>query len=478
MQSSGWTILEQNDDWWIARIAEATPELRRVEINEKATAEELAKTIAAQLAELGYRSQEDAILCLASGGCLAAKLTSAATPADSSPETLSFQLEEFLPVSAEQFVADFIPVASGTLGVAIIAEAIRPLLQALDVAGVSIRSIIPATILATQSVIQTPANQLGGDAVLVWPSDSAFDVVCVEGGVISDWLYIRGDSSALEQNLWMLMSGREIPIFVCRSDVETESESAADLQHYGCLSVPPLTELVAVAVGDVLAGKLIPAIDLRREKLASRTPYHSLQKLITVAAIAACVFLMAMIIGLEYRSWRYEQSAQEYQLAMEQVFLQIFPKQQIPLGIRSRLESEHSKTVGLRDTKKIPEVASAAETFRVMLAALPDTLRYRLTEISVQGRQLKIDGEVRTHGDAASLATVLTETGFEVQPPRTVQASGGNVTVTLSAEYRPTEKAKKEIPRGQKTSDDGDKSLPKPLSENASLSTSVSEIKK
>lgn len=448
MQSSGWTILEQSDGWWVGRTGADLPQLRRVEVGEKATVEGIAKATAAQLAELGYHDQEDSVLCLASSSCLAAKLVANATKTDSSREALSFQLEELLPVSAEQFVADFVPSASETLGIAVVAETIRPLVQALEVAGVAIRTIIPATLLATQQMIQSSASQMGTDSVLVWPSVGTYDVVCLQGGAISDWLYIRGDSSVLEQNLWMLMSGRdqEVPVFVCRDDADTALESSDDLQHYQRISVAPFPETVAIAASDVLFGNLTPVIDLRREKLASRTPYHSLQKLIMVAAVAACLLLVGAVVGLEYRCWRYEQATQEYQQAMEQVFLQVFPKQQIPLGIRSRLESEHAKTVGLRDHKKIPEVASAVDTFREMLAVMPDTFRYRFTEISVQGRQLKMDGEVRTHGDAANLATLLTETGFEVQPPRTVQASGGNVTVTLAAEYRPAEKLQKDKP--------------------------------
>ena len=448
MQKSRWTILEQNDGWWIARVADDTSELQRVEVGEKVSAEELAKAIAAQLAELGYGSEEDSILCLASSDCLVAKLNPDAANTDSSREALSFQLEELLPVSAEQFVADFVTSASGTLGIAIVAETIRPLVQALEIAGIAIRSIIPATLLATQQLIQSPSSQVGAGAILIWPFEGAFDVVGIQSGAISDWLYIRGDSSVLEQNLWMLMSGsdQELPIYVCRYEVQSPPEASDDLQHYPQITVPSFSETVAIAVSDVLMGKLTPVIDLRREKLASRTPYHSLQRLITVTAVAACLLLVTTIIGLEDRSWRYEQSAQEYQQAMEQVFLQVFPKQQIPLGIRSRLESEHSKTVGLRDTRKIPEVASAVDTFHEMLAVLPETIRYRMTEISVQGRQLKMDGEVRTHSDAASLATALTETGFEVQPPRTVQASGGNVSVTLAAEFRPTAKPPKDKP--------------------------------
>lgn len=440
MQSTGWTILEQSDGWWIARVAADTSETRRIEINEQASVNELATAIAAQLADLGYRSQEDSILCLASIGCLAARMTSETVNGNSSREAMAFQLEELLPISAEQFVADFIPSRSGILGIAVDAEAIRPLVHALEAAGVSVRSIIPAALLATQHVLQAPSNQVGPNSVLVWPSEIAYDVVRVQDGVISDWLYVRGDSSILEQNLWMLISGedQDVPVFICRHG--SDPESADDLQHYQRVAVPAFSEVVAVATRDVLIGQLMPTIDLRREKLASRTPYHSLQKLLAVAVAAACLLLMAMVAGLEYRCWQYEQSAQEYQQAMEQVFLQIFPKLQIPLGIRSRLESEHAKTVGLRDTKKIPEVASAADTFREMLTALPETLRYRLTEISVQGRQLKMDGEVRSHGDAANLATALTETGFEVQPPRTVQESGGNVSVTLVAEYRAAEK--------------------------------------
>lgn len=446
MPKLSWAIVETQGSWRVGRSDGVSVQGCDVAIDDSANA---ARAIASTLRIQGYRTGDELVLCLSSERCLVAQLE--AGSANETYQAKCFRLEEAIPVSAEHFVADFIRSPSGLLGLAVDATELVPLVQSLETEGLLIRTVTSTVLLATQVTLrQTP--DLPARCVLVWPQAGSFDVLSVRDQQVCDWLSVRGDQSALDQNVWMLTSqdsqDEDAPtVYCCGGLTDGEhDEAAADSGHVS-LPTRGLFEQAVLGAASVLRGEWNACVDFRRDKLAGRSVSFALQRELRWFGVSACVLLIAVIAALELRSAQYEAIAEQHQAAMAEIFEQVFPGQEAPPGIRSRLESERSKTAGLRDTKRIPEVASAIDPLRELLASLPESVRFTLSEISVQGRQLKLDATVRTHGDATTVADALAQAGFELDAPKTTQVAEGTVAVSFTAEYRPKAKAKSDAPK-------------------------------
>ena len=158
----------------------------------------------------------------------------------------------------------------------------------------------------------------------------------------------------------------------------------------------------------------------------------------------AAIILLAVTSGvLLFRTHRYEQTAEAYIVAQEDVFHEVLPGRRLPRGILRVLESELAQASGLTgQASDLPEYPSMLVVVREMLSALPQGLRFRINEIRMDHDRVNIDGEVRTHADGDALAAALRRQGFQVAAPRTQQLPGQGVSIRLTAQYRAPAPAK------------------------------------
>src|SRR5687768_588322 len=107
-----------------------------------ATPDGFADAAAGALATLGYAGG-GVLLAVPSAWCLCANVTSGDLPARGNRATLVYRLEEKLPVSAEDVVADFIPAADGAtaFGVCVEKKVLAPLVESLESRGVAVEAI-------------------------------------------------------------------------------------------------------------------------------------------------------------------------------------------------------------------------------------------------------------------------------------------------------------------------------------------------
>src|SRR5688500_17692659 len=111
---------------------------------------EVADAAAAALAALGYAGG-GVMLALPSAWCLCAAIRLDDLPARNNRQAMTYRLEEKLPLSAEDVVADFLPIAgAAALGVCVDKRTLAPLVQALESRGVAVEAVCPASLLAFQ----------------------------------------------------------------------------------------------------------------------------------------------------------------------------------------------------------------------------------------------------------------------------------------------------------------------------------------
>jgi hypothetical protein len=175
-------------------------------------------------------------------------------------------------------------------------------------------------------------------------------------------------------------------------------------------------------------------IELRRDQLAPNQPEAGVSRARRMAAAAAILALGCMIGTLVFGEYQFQQVADRHERLQRRLFSETFPDQSVPRGVRSRMASELARLRGVSgQSVEVPERAEALALLAHATAALPKELRFRLTDIRIEDRRLRLEGQVRAHGDADQLATALRETGrFKVPAPRTDSLPDRGVAFTLT----------------------------------------------
>src|SRR5205085_407177 len=125
---------------------------------------------------------------------------------------------------------------------------------------------------------------------------------------------------------------------------------------------------------------------------------------------------------------------------------QLFPDGPVPIGIRSRLESEHAKLIGMRgETVEISESLSAVRLFERLLRSLPTDMRYRILEVRVEQGRLYVVGQVRAHADADRIAEEMRKVNLVVENPSTHRLPQQGVEFRISAHFPVTTSASNEV---------------------------------
>src|SRR4051812_19728408 len=149
-------VIFAGEETWRVTAPGAADDLR---FDREAAPKSIAAAVAAKLRGRGYQG-EGVLLALPSAWCLAAQVSLADLPRHDR-SAMAFRLEEKLPLAAENFTADFVTAGDRALGVCVANDKVKPLVEALENAGVVVQSVAPAAMLALQS--RAPA-----DSVVLW----------------------------------------------------------------------------------------------------------------------------------------------------------------------------------------------------------------------------------------------------------------------------------------------------------------------
>lgn len=434
MPQAGWVLLQDTNGWQIVKTSAAGAEARSVELSAETSVSQLAAGLAEALQAEGYRS-EPLVLALDASVCLAAGLT-LESDGTRQRQAMLYQLEQWLPVAAEELVCDFLVHGHEVLGIAVRTEWLKPLVDELETREVVVQSIVPAALLALAHHIERGVRT--DRHVVLWGQSGRVNVFLVDGGRPRSWQLCEAQPQDVAQRLEVevLSHGGPVPVVACDLP-QAFIESLARLPDVELTD--PIAETLADAVAKMatglLAGKTQPPVELRRDAIATHDPFRPVRGLLRLAFASAAALLLLSSGAMLWRAHCYEGLAERHRLQLAAVYREALPGQSIPAGIRSRLESERARLAGLRgNSKDLPERPSALVMLYQLLAAIPDGLRCRVLELRLERGKMQIEGELRSHGDADAIAAGLRGQRFRVELPRTQQLSGSGVGMRMMAE--------------------------------------------
>ncbi len=440
-----WTLLEHHDRWHVACVTGDDVRLLALDVEASETPVALSRRLAAALKGDGFRGGE-IVLGLDSARCLVGSMPRDASLSVTDRTSLLYALESRLPASVEQFVADFIVTDSHVMGIGTSVPDLLPLIEALQLDGINVRSVVPTVWLAVESAASrwdSTRTEAAGDSLLLWEDEDDCHLFVGRPLQWRRWTKLVTDpEDVVREVIAVHLEAVGSMRLVCRG---TSDRIEAALQQSGYTPTrleesDSMLDEAARGARDLATGTRGPTIDLRRDALASPQPYRAIRGLMQTAAIAALVALTTILGVSELRVATLQSRAVAAQIEQEKLFRELFPKSTIPVGVRTRLRSELAKLSGLRgDESTMPVLASAVETLAELMAALPESVRFRIASLSVDGRRVRLQVEAQSHRDATTMTTALTARGFDVKPAGTSQNASGGVSFNLEAELKEVE---------------------------------------
>lgn len=390
------------------------------------------------------------ILAIPSAWCLCGRIENAdgASARRLTPkrrETLLYELEEWQPVAAEQVAADFLPLASGWLGVTVMLDRVQPLIAALEGEGLMVTAVCPLAMLVLQGC------RTDADVVMVG-EDRHVDLFWFEDNDLAGWFWLPHKADDIADWLDMLpIRHNHEPLRVVGCSLSpqvTDGLAGSDRLDFARWKPSPEAGVFEAAVtlsADILNGRVRPMIDLYRGDSLGNGRHHWLNRPLQSVAAAAILFLLVSIGVMYYAAGRYDGQTRAFEQQQQEVFRQAFPDSRPPRRISRRLESE---LVNLRrgegNGAEQPVAASSGSALHTLALAfdrLPDmsvqganpSTVFSLERVILDGERLRLEGKARSHSDAGHLASLLGRDGrLGIQPPRTQALPDGEVGFVIT----------------------------------------------
>jgi hypothetical protein len=366
-------------------------------------------------------------------------------------QAMIYELEEYFPIPAERFVADYVSHEQGRFAGVIDTEKFLPLLDELAAQKLFVQAIVPLSILIVQYVTQRPITIENGIRCIIWSycqepvlDDGRIELfLLTPDGLPLCWQLLDAKPESLRRALEAEILLRDIHLSVDTLHLSEELRAVLEkIPHVTLATNEPnddieaddlLLLILAKQSEAVLSRKKRPWWDFCRDQLAMRGIDRVLGKSIKMVLWGGVALAAALCLVLSVRMFHYDRLAYQYRQAQEVAFREALPDQTLQTGFRSRLESEFTKMSALREnTASLPDRESALIPLLNILRSLPKTVRYRFPEIRIEQNTIRLDGQLQVHGDAELVATALEDGGFAIEPPSTQQISGGGVAVRLS----------------------------------------------
>ena len=365
----------------------------------------LAKVIAKVFLEQEYDAQP-ILLAPRSTDVLAVSLPPMASM---NRQAMLYELEEYVPIPAERFVADIFSHEKEQFAGVIDTEKFLPLIDELAAQEILIQAIVPLSVIVAQYLTQSPITIDGIRAVL-WSYEKE---PTLDDGRI-ELFFLTADGLPLS---WQLLDEKpdslrrafETEILVRDVDISVESPHLPEELRAVSGTIPRVTFVTNEPVNDEETGNLLllaiakqsdailsrkkrPWWDFRRDGLAMRGTDRILGKSIRMTLWGSVALVTALCLVLGVRMYKYDSLASQYRQEQEAAFREALPDQQLQTGFRNRLESEHVKMSAQREnTTDIPQRESVLVPLLKILQSLPkpgspggQQVRYRFPEIRIE----------------------------------------------------------------------------------------------
>lgn len=342
---------------------------------------------------------------------------------------LVYELEEFLPVDADQLAVGIARSAEGALVVAVDAERWKPLIQSLELEGRYIAAVSPVVFLAIGNLGRK--YSLKQHDLVVWQSEEGVDLVAMYNGKPVEWVWCSDFSAfgSVLDSLCQRRSAGRVLLLGNNSDLETMFPPTSEILS----SELARHESAVVESERIAAGRASPILDLREGPLRSPHPYRPISRSLWGAATSLLLVQVILIASLWGIRQQYLSKIEDRVSSQEAAFAEVFPGASKPVGITSRLESERRRLAGTRGISgnSAPKVQSALLTAHVFLSALPEpeTARFAIDRLDFTPESVQnLSGTARSYRDLEYFAERLRPAGLQV-PPVSATASKDGVSL-------------------------------------------------
>lgn len=426
MNLPGCLIIESDTDWKIV-----AGELHG-SFDKQITPVKLAAAALELLNKAGLKNA-NAILAPASSSCFFCRI-----PADDALDlrddsALLYALEEHLPIDAESSVAASLLVESEFAVVAIETSPWKEIADALEAVDIQVHAIVPATALAARAFCELTDTQ--SDDELIFHEQGNLDAVRVDGkrNEIVRWKHLALNEKAIHRHRVISNTAplRTILIEVPQQAQRLFASSDAHVQ----IANQDLQTLVVHGASIALEDQSKIAYDLRRGWLAAGDPLRAISRQLGWLLAAVAIFVLAVTLAGWWRKHRIETEIASIRQQQTSTFKEAFPESRSRAILR-HVRSEHAKVLGSWGQDKDVRIpTSAPSVLRRLIMALPNDVRYQVSRIQVRDGEVELTIRARDTISVGKIASSLSEVGFEVSPPGTVQLSPGTIESTLTAKF-------------------------------------------
>jgi len=430
--SSHFVIFVDDGPWRLASLDGDSSAVSLIELGDDADVQQYIDKACESLREGGYTGGP-VLLAVPSGWCASASIPTDDLPRKDRQAAMAYRLEEKLPIEAEQFCASFILGGGEALGVCVMLDKARPIVESFEAKGVFIHSITPTAMLATQHWIQNNPDDTAD--VLIWQNAGWCDTFTLdpEHRRPVSWSLLSADHQDITLHLNMMsIHGRDqLDVVLMGEDTDPIHKVIGDLQtiHDVAVHQEDIYLQAVQGAGPILNDRLQPWINLKGSEIGAANKTQLIHKPLKAALIAAVLLLVCLNVAMLWRTHSYEALEKHYSSQQRVLFDDLFPGQTPPGTIDKKLLSEYKKISGMRGRSEVlPPPSMTLSLLRQVLTNLPEDVRFRLIEVRIEEDRVTLDGQTRSYGDVGSIANSLAGVGgtLKVETRHTQQLSSGS----------------------------------------------------
>lgn len=363
-------------------------------------------------------------LAIRSDQAMAANLSIESGKVRCDHETLTFLLEEQLPLGAEQVVADFMTADDHALGIAVETQRYRPLVLALEQAGLHVQGIAPAATILLQGMCKSFSDE---DDFVLFADADGMELFQIKDRVPTNWWFHSSKLSSTPFHTELLTATTlaqrplQLRTFVdtdfhipglTLAKVDSTNSDQTTFESRICAGLQPIAD-----------GSTKLWFDLHRGQLAIGDPLRDLRSPMRMLAIASLCLMFAIGAAGFLRANRMEVQMQQLQQTQRSLFAKALPDQNVSHGgILSRLKSHVKSMRGARDrTQNIQLAPSAVLVMQRLLTALQDVDEFEVRQAAIENGQIDVDLAVTSFADVNAIISSLQQHGFRMSPPSSNQ---------------------------------------------------------
>ncbi|WP_436717716.1 hypothetical protein U8335_13620 [Roseiconus lacunae] len=333
-------------------------------------------------------------------------------------DQILYEFEDEIPAEAENMSIGVIKSKASSLFVVANGVGVLPLIQILENERLHISAIAPEIFLVFKYAARCFLELRNSDLVIV-KSNCGFDILRLDGGIPAEWYW----------------GGRDI---ACCLEIIDRVLEALNQPSVFLLNAPALssglTERGAVVAGEheidlgdaldeecclIAKGRASPLVDLRNGVLQTRMPFRNILPAARFAAVAFIALQLCGIGACVIKTSQIQSLSAEAQVIHESAFQKTFPEDPLPIGITSRIRSEHRRLIGTRGvgSQQIPVIASALPPAHAFLSGIPDhpQANFKLHRIEIDTEGIRqVSGTADNYVDLEKIANQLRQVGFMV----------------------------------------------------------------